>query len=187
MIGTPESLQHIVRQATRFGLPTGCSDYTGRFLCALASSKPGGRILELGTGAGASTAWLASGLNGPGAQLTSVDHDPEASAVARRFVRDARVRFLTDDIVTVLGTYERASVDLIYSDAYAGRFSHVDETLELLAPGGIFVVDDMPPFDGALGDIDRMKFILYATLLHRADFTVVTIRDGTGIVMAVRR
>ena len=50
---------------------------TGALLAALAASKPGGRLLELGTGTGLGTAWLLSGMDAD-SHLDTVDTDPSS-------------------------------------------------------------------------------------------------------------
>ena len=55
---------------------------TGALLQALAATKPGGRLLELGTGTGLATACLLAGMDSS-AQLISVDNDPAFQGVAR--------------------------------------------------------------------------------------------------------
>ena len=55
----------------------------GALLAVLAASKPGGRLLELGTGTGHGSAWLLSGMDGA-ASLDSVDTDATVVEVARR-------------------------------------------------------------------------------------------------------
>jgi predicted O-methyltransferase YrrM len=47
---------------------------TGALLRALAASKPGGRLLELGTGTGLATACLLAGMDSH-ARLVSVDNN----------------------------------------------------------------------------------------------------------------
>lgn len=66
---------------------------TGALLAALAASKPGGRLLEIGTGTGLGTAWLLSGMDAD-ARLDTVDTDAGVVAVARRHLAaDSRVTF----------------------------------------------------------------------------------------------
>ena len=55
---------------------------TGTLLRSLAASKPGGRILELGTGCGLSACWLLDGMTADGS-LVSVDTDASFQAIAR--------------------------------------------------------------------------------------------------------
>ena len=66
---------------------------TGALLAVLSASKPGGRLLELGTGTGVGTSWLLAGMD-PDSHLDSIDTDARAQAVARRHLEaDRRVTF----------------------------------------------------------------------------------------------
>jgi predicted O-methyltransferase YrrM len=117
----------------------------GQLLRFLASTKPGGRFLEIGTGTGVGTAWLRSGMD-PDARLMTVDIDAAAVAVARRHLsHDPRIQFVTADARTMLAVQRANSFDLIFADALPGKYDFVAETLALLAPGGIYAVDDMMP------------------------------------------
>jgi len=63
----------------------------GALLRTLAAAKPGGRLLELGTGTGLATACLLDGMDAA-AELVSVDTDQEVQAVAREALgHDPRV------------------------------------------------------------------------------------------------
>src|SRR5688572_31489907 len=61
---------------------------TGSLLRALAASKPNGRFLELGTGAGVGTAWPLAGMD-PGSRLISIDNDAEVSKIGPSDTRPA--------------------------------------------------------------------------------------------------
>src|SRR5258705_9300260 len=94
----------------------------GRLLATLAASLPAGaRVLELGTGAGVGTAWLASGLlPRTDATVTSVELDPRTSAVAAQedwpsFV-DLRVADALDFLQGAGGGF-----DLIFADSRGGE------------------------------------------------------------------
>ena len=94
------------RQPGYQGPPSACIPQVGRLLQVLASSRPGGRIGEQGTGAGVGTAWLASGLAG-GATLLSVDMNPHrAAAVAELFRDEPHVTIHTGDWHTVMHSSE---------------------------------------------------------------------------------
>lgn len=70
---------------------------TGSFLRTLAALKPGGRLLELGTGTGLGTAWHLDGMDAT-STLDSVDRDPAVQAIARRHLGgDARITFHSED------------------------------------------------------------------------------------------
>jgi hypothetical protein len=58
-MATPELVAHATALAHRAGFTRSCEPGTGALLAVLAAAVPaGGRILELGTGAGVGTAWL---------------------------------------------------------------------------------------------------------------------------------
>ncbi|MET3664477.1 methyltransferase domain-containing protein [Caulobacter sp. 1776] len=116
--------------ALGFDMPSEAN--TGALLRLLAASKPGGRMLELGTGTGLATAWLLDGL-GAGASLVSVDVDPVLQDVAREHLKDQRLRFVLADGVDYVRGQPPGSLDLIFADAWPGKYEALDETLALLS------------------------------------------------------
>ena len=71
----PAAYAEIERATQQAGFTMASDPLTGSLLRTLAASKPGGRLLELGTGTGLSTAWILDGMD-TAATLTSVDNDP---------------------------------------------------------------------------------------------------------------
>lgn len=140
----PLELPAILRDAEQAGFAMSCEDRTGSLLCTLAASKPGGRFVELGTGFGAGAAWIARGMDAD-ARLTTVEVDPDAQAIARRHLgTDPRIEFVTADaddwLTTATGPY-----DFAYVDCRPGKYLRLPDLLALLAPGALYVVDDMQP------------------------------------------
>jgi len=158
----------------------------GALLAVLAASKPGGRLLELGTGTGHGTAWLLSGMD-PGATLDTVDTDPEVVAVARQHLgADSRVTFHVMDGAEFL---RRSSgrFDLIYADAWPGKFSHLDEALSLLPPGGMYVIDDLlPQSNWPEGHAAKVP-LLMDDIERREEFIAVRLAWASGLMLVVRR
>jgi predicted O-methyltransferase YrrM len=71
---------------------------TGSLLKTLATSKPNGSFLELGTGTGISTAWLLAGMNA-NATLLSIENDPDIISIAQKYLgHDQRVTLQVEDI-----------------------------------------------------------------------------------------
>ncbi|MDE3725076.1 class I SAM-dependent methyltransferase [Nocardiopsis sp. N85] len=140
----PETLNAIEADTEAIGFTMSCEEEVGRLLRALAASKPGGRILELGTGTGAGTAWLLAGMDRE-ATLDTVDHDPECLGVARRHHgTDPRVRVhQADGGAWLTARADGPGYDLVFADTWPGRFTHRDEALSLVEPGGFYVVDDL--------------------------------------------
>lgn len=123
-----------------------CSDLlTGSLLGTLASSKPGGRILELGTGTGLALSWILSGANKE-SSILSIDNDPQLTALAEKtFSEDSRVTLICEDGNEWIKSYHGDPFDIIFADAWPGKFDLLDETLTLLTNGGIYVIDDLLP------------------------------------------
>lgn len=126
--------------------PSACLDEVGSLLRALAASLPGGRIGEVGTGAGVGTAWLASGL-AAGASLTSVEVDARlAGAASGLFAERADVEVVVGDWFEAVP--RRGPFDLLFFDG-GGREALRPDNWELLAgllkPSGIMVLDDLTP------------------------------------------
>ncbi|MFO0699988.1 MAG: class I SAM-dependent methyltransferase [Nitrospira sp.] len=141
----PVGLAEIVTDTETLGFKMKSEAKVGALLAVLAASKPGGRLLELGTGTGHGTAWLLSGMDAA-ATLDTVDTDETVVAVARRHLSgDRRVTFHVMDGAVFLKQEDLRPFDVIYADAWSGKFTHLDEALSLLRPGGIYVIDDLLP------------------------------------------
>ena len=69
----PDALDGILRDTKAIGFDMASESRVGALLAVLAASKPGGRLLELGTGTGHGTAWLLSGMDET-STLDTVDH-----------------------------------------------------------------------------------------------------------------
>ena len=137
-ITPPTELPSIEARTIELNFGMASEPRTGALLQILAASKPGGRLLELGTGTGIATSWLLSGMDAA-ATLTSVDTDPSVQAVAREFLgHDPRLTLITEDGATFLrrqlALTPPLQFDLIFADAIPGKYECVDEALALVAP-----------------------------------------------------
>lgn len=161
----------------------------GALLRALAASKPNGRLLELGTGTGLATAWLLDGMDAE-STLSTVDDDADAVSIAREHLgEDSRVTFVLDDGASSLVRLaaEGRPFDLVFADTWAGKYTHLDEALGLVALGGIYVVDDMLPQPNWPADHAPKVTRLGETLLSRPDFRAVALDWSSGLIVAARR
>src|SRR5690606_12617419 len=118
---------------------------TGSLLRTLAGTKPKGKFLELGTGTGLSTAWILDGMD-KNSKLVSIDFDAEFLSIARQYLgEDPRLELeLIDGEKWVEANRER-SFDYIFADTWHGKYLLLDEVLEMLHIGGLYIVDDMLP------------------------------------------
>ncbi|MYW62738.1 SAM-dependent methyltransferase [Streptomyces sp. SID8379] len=141
----PERLAALRDAARAAGFEMSCDERTGSLLATLAAAQPGGRILELGTGVGEGTAWLLDGMDVK-AHLITVELDHAVQDVARRELgADPRVSFVAEDGGVWLETYDGPPFDLVFADTWPGKFTHLDRALDLVAPGGTYLIDDLAP------------------------------------------
>src|SRR3989442_37003 len=141
----PPALTAIQAETETVGFPMASDLLTGSLLRTLAVSKPSGRFLEIGTGTGVGTSWILDGMDQE-SRLWSFDSDATVQSIARKYLgHDARVTFRNEDAGAWLGDAEAAQFDLIFADAWPGKYSHLDDALRVLKTGGLYVIDDMLP------------------------------------------
>lgn len=159
----------------------------GALLRVLAASKPGGKLLELGTGTGVATAWLLDGMDA-GATLTSVDNDPAVQQIARESLgSDARLTLVTSDGLAFLAAQRPASFDFVFADAMPGKYEGLDAALGVVKPGGFYVIDDMLPQPNWPAGHAAKVPVLLDRLAARPDFQVLPLVWASGVVVAVRK
>ena len=163
-----------------------CEDTAGALLRALAASKKGGRLLELGTGTGVGTSWLLDGMDQQ-SRLTTVDVSAEYQQVARQvFAPDSRLEIVTCDAAEFLTRQTRESFDLVFADAMPGKFFCLDEALVLVKPGGFYVVDDLLPQENWPADHAPKVEQLIEKLGSLANFRSVPLAWSSGIMILVQ-
>jgi predicted O-methyltransferase YrrM len=182
----PSTLPAILDRTTALAFSMPSEPRTGAILRVLAASKPGGRLLELGTGTGLSTAWLLEGMD-RNATLITVDIDPASQAVAREILGDdPRLKIITEDATTFLLRQDITLFDLIFADAMSGKYELLDRTLALLRPGGFYVIDDMLPQDNWPEGHAPTVSHLITDLAARAEFQMVSLGWSSGVVIVVK-
>jgi predicted O-methyltransferase YrrM len=182
----PEILPEIQAKSAEIGFTMPSDLYIGTLLKTLISSKPDGRFLELGTGIGLSLAWMRDGLT-PDGKLITVDNDPQLTNIAKDFFgKDDRLDIVCADGSTWIKSYQGPSFDLVFADAWPGKYSETEEILDLSSPGGFYVIDDMatqPNWPD--GHEDKVTWLV-DYLESREDFVLTKMGWGTGVIVAVR-
>jgi predicted O-methyltransferase YrrM len=149
MIDTNIELPHIynsiLEESKRINFSMPSDLQTGSLLRTLTSSKPNGKFLELGTGTGLSLSWIVDGMD-KHSQVVSIDTEEKYLMIARRFFEsDSRISIVCMDGAAWISQNGDVQFDLIFADAWPGKYNMLDETLALLKVGGLYVVDDMLP------------------------------------------
>lgn len=182
----PPNLEAIEKDTQESGFTMPSERQTGTLLRTLASSKPSGKFLELGTGTGLSTAWILSGMNSSAA-LDSVDDDSSIQKIASRHLgKDLRVTFHCMDGAEFIIKSTPEYYDVIFADAWPGKYSLLDETLDLLKIGGFYIIDDMSPQPNWPEGHDGKATELLKKLNNFDHLSVCRMQWSTGIVICTR-
>jgi predicted O-methyltransferase YrrM len=185
----PLQLAAIEEATVALGFGMASDRATGELLCTLAASKPGGSLLELGTGTGLATAWLLHGMDAD-ARLLSVDNDAQAQAVAAACCGDdSRLTLVVEDGDALLSRLAATGecYDLIFADTWPGKFRLLDVALELLKPGGFYVVDDLLPQPNWPPNHGERVVRLLEQLRSRPYLVIAQLDWSTGLLVAVKR
>jgi predicted O-methyltransferase YrrM len=144
-----------------------------RLLAVLAAGR---RCAEIGTAFGEGAVAIAS----TAASLVTVERDPDRAAVAERRLRDlGNVRLVVGDwrdVLPPLGPFE-----LVFFDG--GRFDEAPDALDLVAPHGLIVKDDLSPGRAIAEDPVRKVLFGHPELLAVELLTT----PSTAAIVAVRR
>ena len=186
IIDIPSLHEELLQKSEEIDFTMPSDLYIGTMLKTLIASKPNANILELGTGIGLSLSWMIDGMD-KGSRITTVDNDPKLIAIAKRyFGDDKRVKIVCADGTDWIRAYEEDSFDLIFADAWPGKYSEIAETLDMVKIGGFYIIDDMTPQSNwPSGHQDHVDGLV-DYLEKREDFTLTKLNWSTGVLIAVR-
>ena len=183
----PSSYSQIDNATKENGFTMPSDILTCSLLRTLAATKPNAKFLELGTGTGLSTSWILDGMDS-NSTLVSIDNDPVLLQIAAHHLGDdTRLTLVETDGEDWVLANKGAKFDFIFADTWHGKYLMLDEVLEMIAPGGLYIVDDMIPQENwPEGHLQKaIKFVDY--LDARADLFVTKQHWATGIMVAVKR
>ncbi|WP_162340842.1 O-methyltransferase [Cyclobacterium salsum] len=159
---------------------------TCSLLKTLASSKPAGKFLELGTGTGLSTSWILDGMD-RNSTLISIDNDEIFLGIAQQFLgQDERLKLVLSDGEVWVKTHLDQKFDYIFADTWHGKYLLLDEVLGMLNKGGLYIVDDMVPQANWPEGHQEKAVNFVNTLERRSDLNVTKQNWATGIIIAVK-
>lgn len=183
----PASYLAIAKATEASGFTMASDLMTCSLLRTLAATKSNGKFLELGTGTGLSTAWILDGMDEK-SSLISFDHDEKFLSIAETYLgNDKRLNLVLSDGEDWVNQNSGAKFDYIFADTWHGKYLLLDEVLDMLNPGGLYIVDDMLPQPNwpEGHDVKAINFVKY--LETRKDLTLTKMNWATGIIIGVRK
>jgi len=183
----PKYFQDIMQETQNIGFDQLSDTQLGSFLSTLVTSKANSKILELGTGSGLSTVWILNGMDN-NSTLQTVDNNEQLVNIAKKYLsKDKRVEFFIENGEDLILRTKPNSIDFIFADTWPGKYNHLEETLNLLKSGGIYLIDDMLPQenwpDGHNIKVDNL--IQY--LENRDDLICTKLNWSTGIIICTKK
>jgi predicted O-methyltransferase YrrM len=158
---------------------------TGRLLFALAASRPGCRVLEIGGSRGYSTIWIAAGARLAGGSVVSLELDPRKIEAWRDNVRDAGLGAVAElvegDARETVPALD-GEFDVCFLDAEKGDYERLFALArEKLHRGSLVVADNVTSHEDTLGAYSAAR---------RADDTLesvtVTLDRGLELSLVLR-
>lgn len=185
--GIPAIQERLIKKCADIGFTMPSDLYTGSLLKTLISSKPNSKILEIGTGIGLSLSWMIEGLDAS-SKLWTIDNDEKLISIAKEFFdHDERVNIICADGSQWINNYQGPKFDLIFADAWPGKYDDLDQTLSLLLPGGFYVIDDMAVQPNWPAGHEDNVVELIDILEKREDLQLTKMNWSTGIIIAVKK
>jgi predicted O-methyltransferase YrrM len=182
----PVQYESISRATEKLHFNMASDLYTGSLLRTLVASRPDAKILELGTGSGLATSWIIDGMD-RGSRLITVDNNELLIAIAREHLIDERIEFVFTDAYRWITSFRGEAFDMIFADAMPGKYDLFEETLALLKPGGIYVIDDMLPQPNWPEGHAAKADLFISAIEKRKDIILTKLNWSTGIIIIVKK
>jgi predicted O-methyltransferase YrrM len=187
-----------IERARRASLEHGIDPITasaGEYIATMAIAMDATAIIEIGTGLGIGTLWLAQAC--PEAHITSIDSEIDHHVSVRELLQEAeipasRVRLISEKALDVLPKMNEASYDLVVIDAdYHNVQAYVDQAITLVrARGSVIVVgvlgDDLVADPAQRDDKTSAYRWLLKALDDREDIVHTVNMIGDGLVHIVK-
>lgn len=99
------------------------------------------------------------------------------------FADDRRITFICADAKDYLLSQPKNSFDLIFADVWPGKYELLEETLTILKPGGMYIIDDMLPQPNWPDGHDENVSGLIAYLEELPGIRLTRLNWSTGIII----
>ena len=154
-----------------------------KFISLLAVSKGARNIVEVGSGVGYSTLWLAYAASATGGKVVSCEINPARATEARANVEKAGVaayvEVLVGDARELLRRRDEP-VDLLFIDGDYGQYeTYFDVAYKQMKVGSVVVADDVVADENSLAD-----YVTYVQ--NHPHLESVTLPLGQGLEFSVK-
>ncbi len=176
--------KHLADRAAVAGFTQQGAVEVARFIGALTRLAGPRRALELGTGMGLTTYHILNNLS-PAGMLDSVESDHALIEVAKEAIGgDKRLKLhnrLGEDFIS--NVFGSEKYDLIFADTWLGKYFLLDEVLQMVRPGGVYVIDDMNHSRDWPDEHEEKtrKLLAHLSDLDGRSFSYYTFGTGVGI------
>lgn len=156
----------------------------GKLLSTLVHAMQANRILEIGTGYGYATLWMAL-AQPPLGRLWTFDPDYERTEVARSYFaragEDDYIEVINQPALEVLQIFPQHNIDIVFVDAPRKDYgAYLDLCFPLLKLSGLIV------FYGLMQDPERDAFNRRFLEHPDLDATILPFGEGLGVGARVR-
>lgn len=183
----PKDYESILKASRKLNFTMISDEEVGALLRLLTSSKKEGQILELGTGTGLVLAWILDGLHSKG-KIISIENNPQYIEVAHSFFdKESRINIVQEDAKVWIEKNKHLQFDLIFADTWAGKFTDLDQTLEMVKPGGFYIIDDLNQQVDWPEDHQEKVISLMEKLKYQLNFSALPLDFGTGIMVLCKK
>src|SRR5579863_1115280 len=188
----PALLLELERRGRNDNVPI-VSRETGRLLSTVVHAMQASRILEIGTGYGYSTLWMALAQPRLG-RIWTLDPDAGRTGVAMQYFKQAGeddfIEVFNTPVLDLLENFPHRNLDIVFIDADKRNYrTYLDLIVPMLKLSGLVIVDDCllggrvaestasnDPLVAAMRDFNRY-FLAHPEL----DATILPLGNGTGI------
>ena len=182
----PAIYNTLIEKSQEIGFTMPSDILVGSLLKTLIASKPSSHILELRTGIGLSLSWMIEGLD-KDSKIISIDNDSTLITIVKSFFGDdPRIKLVCEDGSKWISNYQGVGFDLVFADAWPGKFSDLDQLLVHIKIGGFYVIDDIyPQSNWPEGHQEKVEKLIHF-LESKQDFSMTKIDWSTGVIIMTK-
>ncbi len=156
---------------------------SAKFISMLVMSKKAQGIVEIGSGAGYATLWLAYAASITGGKVISCEMDEAKAELTRAALADAG---MSDHVEVLVGDarenlrHREGAVDFVLIDADHDQYeTYFDVVYKRMGSGSMIVAEDVVASDNELSD-----YVTYVQ--NHPNLESVTIELGDGLEISVK-